>query len=148
MKKKNLSQSMEDYLVTALYLSRLTGKVRISDIAKKLDISKPSASEAMEKLSQLGYVKRVKYKPISLTSKGKKVAQEIFCKHNVVKNFLIHHVGVKEDIAEKDAFKMEHIISDDTFEKICVILDEEKIFKKMICNCPLSTVINKCPLKN
>ena len=146
MENKKLSQSMEDYLETVLLLSKLTGEVRISDIAEKLDISNASASEAIELLSNQGYVEKERYKPISLTLKGKKMAQQVFCKHNVLKNFLLHFVGVEEDVAEKDACKLEHIISERTFEKICVILDEKNILKKMICNCPVSTVVKDCPL--
>ena len=131
MKKEALSKSMEDYLETVLILSKINGEARISDIAEKLNISKPSVTEAIDKLSQDGYVYKEKYKPVSLTEKGKKLAEEVFCKHNIIKEFLINVVGVNSEVAEEDACKMEHVVSDNTLEKLYTILEKENYINKI-----------------
>lgn len=135
MKKESLSQSMEDYLETVLILSKMNGEARISDIAEKLDISKPSVTEAIDKLSEQGYVNKEKYRPVSLTPKGKKFAEEVFCKHNILKQFLINVVGVNPEIAENDACKIEHVVSNNTMKKIYKILEEEEFINKIGSNC-------------
>ena len=135
MKKEALSKSMEDYLETVLILSKINGEARISDIAEKLNISKPSVTEAIDKLSQDGYVYKEKYKPVSLTEKGKKLAEEVFCKHNIIKEFLINVVGVNSEVAEEDACKMEHVVSDNTLEKLYTILEKENYINKIDVTC-------------
>ena len=135
MKKQRLSKSMEDYLETVLILSRMNGEARISDIAEQLNISKPSVTEAIDKLSEEGYVNKEKYRPVSLTAEGKKLAEQVFCKHNILKQFLINVVGVEPEVAEDDACKIEHVVSDDTMERIYAILDKEDFLNQINHSC-------------
>ncbi|MCD6487931.1 MAG: metal-dependent transcriptional regulator [Desulfurococcales archaeon] len=98
-------------------LQREYGRIRIKDIAERLNVKPSSVIEYLRRLMDMGYVI---YKPgtrIRLTEKGKKVGEAIYQKHLVIKEFLIL-LGVPEDIAETDACYIEHGIHKITLEKI------------------------------
>ena len=112
----NLFESAEDYLETILILSR-KGPVHAVHIANYLNFTKPSVSIAMKKLETNGYIYTDELHHIHLTDNGMKVATEVYEKHTTITQFFVN-LGVKEEIAEKDACKIEHVISDETFEAI------------------------------
>ncbi len=112
-----MQESPEDYLETILILSRKLGNVRSIDVANYLGYSKPSISVAMKRLRENGYVAQDDHGYLILTGSGLSIALKIYERHLVLSQFLIS-IGVNEETALKDACRMEHVISDESFEKI------------------------------
>ncbi|MDR2458336.1 MAG: metal-dependent transcriptional regulator [Clostridiales Family XIII bacterium] len=123
---KNLNESSENYLETILLLQEDLGDVRSIDVANKLNFSRASISNAMANLSKKGLIFFDENTYIRLTKEGILLAKRIKNKHNNIKNFLIKILKVDDKTAEKDACKIEHIISEETFEKIERYLDGNK----------------------
>lgn len=113
-----LYESGEDYLETILILKNKFKKVRSIDIANTLGYSKPSVSRAVKILKENGYIDVDENNFIILTEKGLDKASEVFDRHNTIFDFLHSVLGVDKDNADKDACKIEHIISKVTFNKI------------------------------
>ena len=112
-----MQESPEDYLEAILVLSRELGNVRSIDVANYLEYSKPSVSVAMKRLRENGFVTLDELGNLILTGSGLSIALKIYERHLVISQFLIS-IGVNEEIAKKDACRMEHVISDESFEKI------------------------------
>lgn len=110
-------QSGEDYLETILQLQNKNGNVRSIDIAKELNYSKASVSIAMKKLKENGYILIDENGYIFLCAKGYEIAINISERHKILTDALIA-LGVDKDQAEIDACKVEHNISNETFEAI------------------------------
>ena len=113
----NLSKSKEDYLEAILMIEKTKNKVKSVDIARFLNVSKPGVTKAMNALREDGYIEDSYYSEIVLTNSGRLQASEILYKHNTIRNFLIM-LGVDKENAEIDCCKIEHVISDKTFEQI------------------------------
>ena len=112
-----IRQSAEDYLESILVLSKKGGGVRSIDIATRLGVSKPSVSHAMKLLREDGYIAMDRYGTVTLLEKGAEIANQIYERHTVLAKML-EGLGVSSDIALEDACKMEHDISQESFEKI------------------------------
>ena len=112
-----LHESAEMYLETILRLQKELSAVHSVDIAKALNVSKPSVSRAIQILLENDYITLGEHKTILLSETGKQLATSIFERHEILKHFLIS-IGVPSETAETDACRMEHIISEETFEKI------------------------------
>ena len=110
-------QSSEDYLETILHIQEETGCVRSIDIAHELSFSKASVSIAMKKLRENNYILVDDNGYISLTEEGYKIAKRVQEKHELLTNALIL-LGVNKEQAEIDACKIEHNVSDETFDAI------------------------------
>lgn len=111
-------ESGENYLETILLLSKKKGSVRSVDIANELEYTKPSVSRAMRILKEADLIVVEKNGNILLTEAGLKKAQEIYERHQIITRFLIEVLDVSIETAEKDACRIEHIISAETFGKI------------------------------
>ena len=111
-------ESGENYLETILILKEKQGLVRSIDIARALNFSKPSVSRAMGILRENGYIVMEPGGEIELTEKGQKKADGIYERHKLLTEFLHRVSGVDPRVVEEDACKMEHIISDATFQGI------------------------------
>ncbi|MBR2788689.1 MAG: metal-dependent transcriptional regulator [Erysipelotrichaceae bacterium] len=118
-----IQESAEMYLETILILSKEKDSVRAIDVAKKLNYSKPSVSRAMKNLNNNGYISIKENGSIILLSEGEKIARKIYERHEVLTACFIR-LGISEKTAEDDACRIEHVISDETFEAI------KKFFKK------------------
>ena len=112
-----ISEAAEDYLEAILVLSKQGGGVRSVDIASMLGVSKPSVSHAMKLLREDGYIAMDRYGTVTLLEKGEKIAVRIFERHQVLTKML-EGLGVSEEVAKADACKLEHDVSDESFEKI------------------------------
>jgi DtxR family Mn-dependent transcriptional regulator len=112
-----MTQSLEDYLEMVSFLSD-DGEVRVTDIASKLKVSKPSVLTALKILEEQGLLEHERYRTVILTEKGKLQAAEIRDRHDFLTAFLRDTVGVSAKIAEEDACKMEHILSEETLKKM------------------------------
>lgn len=112
-----LQESGEMYLETILVLIKKNGSVRSVDIGEYMGYSKPSVSRAVGLLKQGNYISVQHDGSIILTESGKKIAEKIYERHTLLTEFLIR-LGVDEKTAAEDACKMEHAISDTSFEAI------------------------------
>ena len=115
-----MQESPEDYLEAILVLSKELGNVRSIDVANYLGYSKPSISVAMKRLRENGFVALDDHGNLVLTGAGLSIALKIYEKHLVIQQFLVS-IGVSEETAKKDACRMEHVISDESFERIKLI---------------------------
>lgn len=113
----HLQESGEMYLETILVLSQKSDSVRSLDVAEYMGFSKPSVSRAVGLLKSGGYITVDREGYLSLTKEGLEIAQKIYDRHKLLTAFLIN-IGVDEKTAAEDACKMEHDISDLTYEAI------------------------------
>ena len=113
----NVHESGEMYLDAILVLSRQSGYVRSIDVGEYLGYSKPSVSRAMGLLRKGGLITVEKDGALLLTDAGRAIAEKIYERHTVLSKVLIR-LGVPEKIAVEDACKIEHDISDETFQLI------------------------------
>lgn len=112
-----IHESSENYLETILILKKNIGAVRSIDIANELSYSKPSVSVAMKNLRNEGLIVVDEKGIINLTDSGYKIASKIYERHVVISNFLMD-LGVDDKTAHDDACKIEHIISEKSFQKM------------------------------
>ena len=112
-----LQESGEMYLETILVLSREKGSVRSVDISEHMGYSKPSVSRAVGLLKSGGYITIEPDGHIHLTQEGLARAEKILSRHTILTQLLIK-LGVSPETADMDACKVEHVISDETFEAI------------------------------
>ena len=119
-----IQESGEMYLETILILQNKSAFVRSVDLANELGYTKASISRAMSKLKDAGYIKIEVSGNISLTEKGLKKACEILERHKIITKFLVKTLDVDQKLADKDACRIEHIISQEIFEKMKTFVDQ------------------------
>lgn len=112
-----IHESAENYLETILMIKNKKGIVRSIDIANELEFSKPSVSVAMKNLRQNGYIDVDENGYITLLESGLEIAEKMYERHTTISDWLIS-LGVDSQTAVDDACKMEHIISNESFEAI------------------------------
>ena len=112
-----MQESPEDYLETIYMLSLHSSEVRSIDVARHLGYSKPSVSVAMKRLRENGYVNMDDNNLLTLTESGLAIARSIYERHQVISGYLMS-IGVSEETALKDACRIEHVLSEETFHKI------------------------------
>lgn len=113
----NIYESAENYLEAILIIKNEKGTVRSIDIANHLNFSKPSVSVAMKNLKQNGYISIDSDGHISLNESGQKIAEKIYKRHTLISNWLMK-LGVSPKTASEDACRIEHILSEESFEAI------------------------------
>lgn len=113
----SIQESGEMYLESILVLSKRNPNVRAIDISEYMGFSKPSVSRALSVLKSEGFVTVNDQGYLKLTEDGKNIAEKIYERHTVLTNYLIL-IGVDKDIASQDACKMEHVVSDESFNAI------------------------------
>lgn len=112
-----IHESGEDYLEAILMLKEEKGLVRSIDIARHMHFSKPSVSRAVSLLRENDYLTMDKEGWIELTEKGMKVAQSMYERHRLFTRWLVA-LGVSPETAAEDACRIEHDVSDETFQKL------------------------------
>ena len=112
-----IQESAENYLETIYVLAIEKGSVRSIDIANELGFSKPSVSVAMKNLREKEMIEVDKDGYITLLKKGEEIAKKVYERHTILTDCLVK-IGVKREIAVEDACKIEHFISDETFEAL------------------------------
>lgn len=122
---KKIYESGEDYLETILILQQRIGEVRSIDIVHEMELSKPSVSRAMGILRDGGFINVDDGGYITLTDAGKEVAEMIYERHRFFTSWLIE-IGVDPQIAAKDACRLEHVISAESFSKMKEYLSAHK----------------------
>ena len=112
-----IQESAENYLETILILRQRIGAVRSIDIVNELEFSKPSVSVAMKNLRENGYIDMDTEGYITLTDKGRAIAETIYERHTLISRWLIT-LGVNPKTAVEDACRIEHVISRESFDAI------------------------------
>lgn len=113
-----LQESGEMYLETIYVLSQKSPNVRSIDVAEHMGFSKPSVSRGMSLLRQGGYLISDEDGYLALTPLGKETAAKIYERHTVIRDMLIR-LGVSPETAAQDACRIEHVISDESFQALC-----------------------------
>ncbi len=121
-----MQESPEDYLEAIYMLSLKQQEVRSIDIARHLGYSKPSVSVAMKRLRENGFVLMDDNGFLTLTPEGRAIATRVYERHEVISRYLIS-IGINEETAQKDACRMEHVISEETFQKIKELYKQTRV---------------------
>ena len=126
--KTDLSASLEDYIEAIYHIIEIKLVARSKEIATRLDVSRASVTEALRALSKRGLINYAPYEAITLTDKGKTVAEDVIFRHEALKRFFVEVLAIDPGIAEEGACKIEHsappeiiarMISFTKFIKIC-----------------------------
>ena len=112
-----IRKSAEDYLEAMLMLKEEKGYIRSVDIADRLNVARPSVSYSVKNLRENGYLSMDKSGFITLSESGMAIAEKIYTRHKVLTKFFVS-LGVNEEIAKEDACKVEHDLSDETFDAL------------------------------
>ena len=120
-----IHESAEDYLESILVLHQRRGAVRSIDIVNELGFSKPSVSIAMKKLRESGYITMAADGTITLNESGLEIAKRVYSRHKTITR-LFTLLGVSEEQAAADACKVEHDLSNETFNCICAFIAKQE----------------------
>ena len=112
-----LGESGEMYLETLLILSKKNENVRSNDLAVSMGFSRPSVCRAVKILKTEQYISVDEKGYLTLTNSGREIAEKIYERHNVISAFF-RSIGVSAETAAEDACRIEHVISDESFEKL------------------------------
>lgn len=115
--KHRADESLEDYLETILMLQKSRGQVRSIDIANEMNFTKPSVSVAMKNLREKGYITMDNTGYITLSEAGRQRAEDVLERHTILADLLMR-IGVSKETALADACKVEHDLSEESFEAI------------------------------
>ncbi|MDA8137425.1 MAG: metal-dependent transcriptional regulator [Desulfobacteraceae bacterium] len=144
--QQELTDTLENYLETILYLETNHKVARAKDIADRLQLQRGSVTSALKILADKGYINYEPYSFITLTPKGQTVAEEITQRHATIKNFLINVLLVDPETADETACRMEHAIDPQTLERLTC-------FIHYVNNCPragdkwIQSFLNFCAQK-
>ena len=131
--KHRADESLEDYLETILMLQKSRGQVRSIDIANEMNFTKPSVSVAMKNLREKGYITMDSTGYITLTESGRQRAEDVLERHTILADLLMR-IGVSKETALADACKVEHDLSEESFEAIKrALLSENSPSKTVEC---------------
>jgi DtxR family Mn-dependent transcriptional regulator len=114
----SISPSLEDYLEVILELTSADEKVRVTDLAEKMNVAKSSVNQAVKRLQELHLLDHEHYGPLILTAEGKDRAQAVTRRHRVLARFFNEILGVDRQTAEQDACRIEHYLSSVSMEKL------------------------------
>ncbi len=128
-----LTSSQEDYLKTIYLLEKNNQRVRVTDIALKLKITKPSVNKAINLLKDMKLIEYKIYGNIKLTKEGERYAMEIIKKQDILKMFLVEILNIQEQQAEEEAKAMKHAISEETAKKLNKYITEIMNLQDLDC---------------
>ena len=118
-----LGQSAEDYLEAVYVVTQSGSRVRVTDIAERLAVSKPSVVSALSALEEKGLVRHERYGGVELTARGAVLAQEVYRRHRLLQEFLCDVLGVSDRVGAEDACRMEHGLSPETLERLVRLVE-------------------------
>lgn len=121
-----LSSSREDYVETIFQITCEKKGVRASDIADRMQVSRPSVTGALRLLVRDGLVNHQPYDVISLTDDGETIAKDVIRRHSVLKDFFVTCLGVADEQAEHAACGMEHALPGEVLGRLVVFVEEQK----------------------
>ena len=137
-----LTSSQEEYLKTIYLLKKNTQKVRVTDIALKLKITKPSVNKAINTLKDMALINYKAYGNITLTKQGEAYAVEVIKKQDILKMFLIEILDIEKQQAEEEATAMKYAMSEKTAQKLKQYITQ--IMKLEDLNCGYDENSEKC----
>ena len=120
------TSAMEDYLEALLRLQEKGEKTRVKDLAEELNIKPPSVIDMIKILIAKGYITQETRKEIILTTTGMEIAKKTHTKHAVIKQFLSVILSIDDLTADQDACKIEHCISQKTYEQLVIFMETKK----------------------
>ena len=129
-----LSNSQEEYLKTIYILEKNNTKVRVTDIADKLKITKPSVNKAINLLKDMGVINYQAYGDITLTKQGESYAIDIIKKQDILKMFLVEILDIDEKQAQEEAKAMRYDISEQTAKKLNQYITQIMNLGNLDCN--------------
>lgn len=129
-----VSKALEEYLKTMYILKKQTGNIRVTDIASKMNCSKPSVNKAINNLKDNFLVNYETYGTIELTEEGENLAKKILETFDIVFLFLKEVLNLDEEKAKSEAEKIKNAISDDTINKLAKYVHKELGLKSLDCN--------------
>jgi len=132
-----LSEISEEYLERIFELTIDGEPAKTTDIASSLEVAPATVTEMLQKLASKNYLNYEKYKGVTLTDKGMKVAKRIKRRHRLLERFLVDVVGVKRSEGHEEACRLEHVISEESERKICQMTNNPKF-------CPDGDPIPEC----
>ncbi len=122
----SMTKSLEDYLETVFLIASEKKIVRVKDMTEIMQVKTSSVIKAMKILVDAGFIQHEKYGYIELTSIGHAEGKKIYQKHQMLRRFLVEILHVSNDIAEQDACAIEHCLSDETYQKLIVFMNESR----------------------
>ena len=122
---RNADKTFEDYLEAMLVLKEKNAYVRSIDVAAYLNVTKPSVTYTTKRLKDRGYITMDEDNLITITEEGMKIASRTYDRHKMLCKFFID-LGVSEEVAKEDACKVEHDISQETFEALCRYVEKHR----------------------
>lgn len=120
---EKLSRRLEDYLEAVLMLSREGGVARVSDIAERTEVSKPTVTAAVKSLSQAGLVNHGRYQFVTLTKAGEEAARQIRGRHEALVEFMVDVLDLDLERAEANACRMEHVVDDVVLDRLSLLAE-------------------------
>jgi len=126
-----IQESGENYLETILILEKEKGNVRSIDVANRLEFSKASISRAMGILREAGYLTIDNAGNLLLTKTGREKAEQIYDRHLLITRFFVEALEVSPETAEKDACRIEHVISEETIEQMRQWIQAAEEFERL-----------------
>ena len=129
-----ISKSTEEYLKNMYVLFKQKGIIRVTDIALKMNCSKPSVTKQLNILKDNGYIEYETYGEIKLTEKGIQVASRVLADYDILYILLHDVIGIDEKNAESEAVKIKNVISEDALNKISEYINDEFGLGNLDCN--------------
>ncbi|MCD8381306.1 MAG: metal-dependent transcriptional regulator [Clostridiales bacterium] len=129
MHSHKTNESQEDYLERIFLITMQKGSCRSVDVANDLEVSKASVSVAVSKLQSGGYLHKDDDHTLHLTELGEQTARKIYDRHLTLKEML-EKIGVASELAEQEACRMEHVISDDSISKLKLAIQNKACMKE------------------
>jgi len=121
-----LTRSVEDYLKVIYHLSSQGGFAATSDIAGSLDVSPPSVSGMVKRLSETGLIEHVPYRGVQLTAQGRRAALKMIRRHRILEVYLIEKLGYDWGSVHDEAERLEHAVSDELIERMAQALGDPR----------------------
>lgn len=122
-----LTRSVEDYLKAVYRLSPEGRPASTSEIARLLELSAPSVSGMVKRLSELGLLEHLPYKGVQLTAEGRRVALRMVRRHRLIESYLVEFLGYSWDTVHSEAERLEHAVSDTLVERMAVALGHPSV---------------------
>ncbi len=122
--RDSLTRSVEDYLKSIYRLTSGGAPAATSEIAALLEISPPSVSAMVKRLSEQGLLAHVPYRGVELTDTGRLAALRMIRRHRLIESYLVAHLGYSWDTVHEEAERLEHAVSDDLVERIAAALGD------------------------
>lgn len=129
-----VSKALEEYLKTMYVLKQQNGKIRVTDIAKKMNCTKPSVNKAINNLKDNGLLNYESYGTIELTEDGENLAKKVLEAYDIVYVFLKEVLNLEEDDAKKEAEKIKSVITDKTANKLAKYVHKELGLNNLDCD--------------